>query len=355
MNKLINLIRPDLLTFMPYSSARDEAIHGRICLNANESPYPFICDDDILINRYPEKQPKKLIKQLLSIYQIAENNIVLSRGSDEVIDLLTRLFCRAGEDAIMVCPPTFGMYEVCAHLQGAKVVEVSLIKENNFQLNLPAILSCWLPSVKIIFLCSPNNPTGNLLNSEDIFYLCNYFDNRSIIVVDEAYIEFSDTQSLAQYINKYENLVILRTFSKAYGLAGARCGLLLAQDNLVQWVKKIMAPYPLSALTAQTVLKNISSSRLKQIQQQIFTIKSERTRLFNELQKISFVKNIWPSEGNFLLVKVNDAQKIVTECAKIGIILRSMHNKFGLENCLRISIGLQEENDQLLNALKMMR
>jgi histidinol-phosphate aminotransferase len=355
MDKLINLIRPDLLTFKSYSSARDEAIQGKIFLNANESPYPSIFDDGIFINRYPEKQPKELVTQLSSIYQVAENNIVLSRGSDEVIDLLTRLFCRAGQDSIMICPPTFGMYEVCAHLQGANVIEVPLIKEKNFQLDLTAILASWLPSVKIIFLCSPNNPTGNVFNTEDIFYLCDYFDNKSIIVVDEAYIEFSDTPSVSQYINRYENLVVLRTFSKAYGLAGARCGSLLAQENLVQWVKKIMAPYPLSALTAQTVLKNISSSRLTQIQQQVITVKAERTWLFNKLKEISMMKNVWPSEGNYLLVEVQDAEKIVKECAKLGIILRNMHSKLGLENCLRISIGLHEENEQLINALKNMR
>lgn len=352
MNKLSHLIRPDLRKFNAYRSARDEAKHGKIWLNANESPYDDELQDHVLINRYPEKQPKKLIKELALMYQVEEKQIVLSRGSDEAIDLLTRLFCIAGKDAIMTCPPTFGMYSVYAQLQGASVIEIPLSKESGYQLNVSSILSGWEPHVKIIFLCSPNNPTGNLLKHEDILYLCNHFSNKSIIVVDEAYIEYADEKSLSGYINQYDNLVILRTLSKAYGLAGIRCGLLLAQENLVQWIMKIMAPYPLPSLTITTIAKKISPHQLRQVHQQIEDVKSQRKYLFNALKKMSFVKRVLPSAANFLLIEMDNAQKIMNECENHGIIIRSMRGKLGIENCVRISIGLPDENMQLINVLK---
>ncbi len=352
MSSVAQLIRSDLRNFNPYSSARDEAKRGKIWLNANESPYALEMLDNILLNRYPERQPQHLVLKVADHFDVDNNQIILSRGSDEVIDLLTRLFCKAGEDAIMLCTPTFGMYSVCAQLQGASVIAVPLDKEKNYQLDLELVTAAWNSKVKIIFLCSPNNPTGNLLKEEDILFLCQKFSRKSMIVVDEAYLEFSDAKSMSRYINQYDNLVVLKTFSKAYGLAGARCGLLFSHEELVKWVLNIMAPYPLPAFTMKIILDALSVEQLIKMQQQIACIKSERKNLFNALQLMPWVKKLWPSDANFLLIETDNAQKIMSECAKQGIILRNMHNKPGLENCVRISIGLPEENAELVEVLK---
>ena len=347
MNSITYLIRADLQTFKAYSSSRDEATQGDIWLNANESPYERLVENTML-NRYPDKQPAQLLAALAQLYQIGADQLVLSRGSDEMIDLLIRLFCKAEQDAILICPPTFGMYAVFAQLQGARTIEVPLLEETN-QLNVPEILANKGKKIKIIFLCSPNNPTGNLLEINDILTLSQQLRDESIIVVDEAYIEFADRPSMSTYINQYPNLVILRTFSKSYGLAGARCGLLIAQQEIVQWIKKIIAPYPVSSLTTLMVMEVISADHLMKIQEQITVIKAEREQLASHLMKLSCVKKIWPSVANFLLVQVSDDQLVMQACAKDGIILRNLSQQ--IKNCVRISIGLPEENAKLLAVL----
>lgn len=352
MNNLTNLIRPDLRDYIPYSSARDEAKTGKIWLNANESPFPFDEDDGLKINRYPDKQPIKLRQQIAELYGVDDDQIVLSRGSDEVIDLLVRLFCRAGQDSVMICTPTYGMYSVSARLQGAEVLTVPLIKANGYQLDLNNILEKWNPSVKIMFLCSPNNPTGNLLSKEDILFLCKEFMGKSIIVVDEAYIDYANADSLSVYIKKYSNLVILRTLSKAYGLAGARFGVLIGEFELVKWILKIIAPYPLSSQVVGFISKTLSANRKREIQRQIQLINNEKKRLMNVLQDLPNVVTVIPSDANFILVEVTNAETVMSECGKSGIVLRSMFDKPGLDNCIRISIGLPEENTKLIELLQ---
>lgn len=343
---LENIIRTDLLKFNAYSSARDEAKKGRIWLNANESPF------NTQFNRYPEKQSPDLINKISELFEINPNQLIISRGSDEVIDLLVRLCCTAGEDSILICPPTYGMYSVSARLQNAEIIQVPLLKNHHYQLDMENILNKKNKNIKIIFLCSPNNPTGNLLKKEDVFLLCEAYKDKSLVVVDEAYIDYADSQSLAEYISKYSNLVILRTFSKAYGLAGVRMGFLLANQEIIHWLLKIIAPYPLSAVVTEYVLNNLSSARLVEIQQQIAVTKSERERLFNQIEKMPWVKKIWPSEANYLLIETHDAKKIMNVCASKGIIIREMFDKVGLENAIRISIGLPEENDELIAILR---
>lgn len=344
-----NLIRLDLQEFKAYSSARDEATNGLIWLNANESPFSNELDNQLLLNRYPEKQPKLLQRELATLYGVKQNQLVISRGSDEVIDLLVRLFCESGKDAIMICPPTFGMYAVCAKLQGANVIEVPLLKSTNYQFNISSILGNWQANIKILFLCSPNNPTGNTLPIADVLKLCEAFKDQSIVVVDEAYIEFSEQESFAKYIDTYPNLVVLRTLSKAYALAGARCGILLAQNELVSWLLKIMPPYPLPSYITSLILKTLSFK--DKIQQQIEIIKSERKRMFDALSSLSCVKKVWQSEANFLLVETFDAAEIMKHCADQGVILRNFDGKAELDQCVRISIGLPEENDKLISVL----
>jgi histidinol-phosphate aminotransferase len=328
-SEITHLIREDLQHFNAYSSARDEAQGGKIWLNANELPWSLEQSEHAEINRYPEKQPTQLIKKLASIYTVDAEQIALLRGSGEAIDLLTRLFCRAGKDAVMICPPTFGLYAVCAQIQGASVVEIPLQENNNYQLDVPLILNRWTPAVKIIFLCTPNNPTGGSLNPTDILQLCTQLAGKTIIVV------------------------ILRTFSKAYGLAGARLGALLADKALIHWLAAIMAPYPLPTATIKTALQAVSTHQLKKVAQNIACITAERDKLLQALPKLPFIKKIWPSDANYILIKATDAPKLMHECMTSGIVLRSMHNRPGLENCIRISVGSPEENAALMETLKL--
>src|SRR3990167_3979774 len=303
MNNLMSLIRPDLREFSPYSSARDEAIEGSIWLNANESPFDFELHEGVTLNRYPEKQPIKLIQRLASIFNVENDQIAVSRGSDEMIDLLIRLFCSAGKDAILTCSPTYGMYSVYARLQGAQIVNIPLLKGNNFQIDLSSILYNKNNNIKIIFICSPNNPTGNLLKKEDILRLCKEVANK----------------------------------------------------NIIQWILKIIAPYPLPSLITKLVFDALSPQLLLQVQQEIICIKSERTRLFNALKDIPFIKKVWPSEANFFLIETDCSQKVMDACAKQGIILRSQFDKIDLNNAIRITVGLPEENNQLIQVLQQVR
>jgi len=351
MSPLIKLIRPDLRDFIAYSSARDEAKYGKIWLNANESPYDYEYDQ-IPLNRYPTKQPADILQALANYYQLQPSNILLSRGSDEGIDLLVRLFCTAGRDAILICPPTFGMYSVCAKLQGAKIIEVPLQKTTGFQLDVKQIKQVWDEALKLVFLCSPNNPSGNVLAMADILDLCEYLAGKGMVVVDEAYIDFAEASTLVSAIATYPNLVILRTFSKAFGLASARIGTLLATEELVSWLLKIIAPYPLPALSCAVLWEALTAARLAEVQQHIDVIKTERAILQQRLQELACVKHVWDSSANFLLVETSNAEWVIQRCAAAGIVLRDMSNKIHLENCVRISIGTPLENQQLITVLQ---
>lgn len=348
-----NIIRPDLLNFKSYSSARDEAKNGKIWLNANESPYDVELSAQTKINRYPEKQDTRLVSKVAELFKIKPNQLVISRGSDEVIDLLVRLCCTAGEDAIITTPPTYGMYGVSARLQNAENIQIPLLKQNNFQCDLPSMLAMKdsAHKIKIIFICSPNNPTGNVINKTDILNLCEAYHDKSLIVVDEAYIDYADAESVVEYIERYKNLVILRTFSKAYGLAGARIGFLLANETIVQWLLKIIAPYPLSAVITEYVLNHLTAERLVKVDAQIKSIKLERDRLFNTIKNMAWVKKIWPSEANYLLIETDDAQNVMAYCAKQGIVIREMFDKPGLDKAIRISVGTPEQNSILIKVL----
>lgn len=349
-----HLIRSDLQNFKPYSSARDEnAERDKIFLNANESPWEYLLTfDNIILNRYPDKQPRELLSRLADLYQVQDNELVMLRGSDEAIDLLIRLFCSAREDAIMICPPTFGMYAVSAAIQGVEVIEVPVHKAEDFQVNYTELLLKWSPKVKLIFLCSPNNPTGNLLDPQEIIELCRNLEGKSIVVVDEAYIEFSEQGSMANYLNTCTNLVVLRTFSKAYGLAGARCGFLLAQQEIVEWIKYIAAPYPLSCMVIAVMTQALTTARLAEVQQQISLVRTERNHMFKALTQIACVQKVWPSVANYLLIEVENSQTVMHYCAEQGFILRDMSSKPGLENCIRVSIGKPEENLKFLQTLQ---
>lgn len=346
------LVRRDLREFQPYRSARKEANTGRIWMNANESPWNNnLFPDEVLLNRYPEPQPQSLLKALANYYQTTMENLLITRGSDEAIDLLIRLFCEPQRDSIMIFPPTYGMYEISAKLQGANVLEIPLLKSEGFQLDISAILNSWNPTVKLIFICSPNNPTGNLISEAEILLLCKNFSDKSMVVVDEAYIEYAERDSLVRNISIYKNLVVLRTFSKALGLAGIRCGTLIGDPPLVGWLNKIIAPYPISKLTEVTANNMLSEENLKKIYVQVRCVNKEKNKLASFFNNHIFVKTVWKSHANFLLVEVKSIEKWLHTCSHHGIVLRNVSDKYGLENCIRVSIGLPEENALLMKTL----
>lgn len=349
MNKITDLIRPDLRDFSPYSSARSINIDGSVWLNANELPWDISSNS---LNRYPKQQPDKLLEKCADYYGIKRKNLLLTRGSDEAIDLLIRLFCRPEKDSIMHFPPTFGMYEVYAKLQGAKIMSLPLIKASDFSLDENSVLDACNDSVNIIFLCSPNNPTGNVIGQQTIMNLCQALSNRALVVVDEAYIEFSDTRSMTEHLDQFDNLVILRTFSKVFGLAAARMGAMIANEVIIAYMKKILAPYPLPALSVDAALQALASPAFEQLQEKTQIIKQERSRLINDLISIPCVKKIWLSQANFILVECHDASKVLTQLNQQGIVVRDISDKPGLSNMLRITIGTPEENNALIQNLQ---
>ncbi len=323
-------IRPELRDLKPYVNLRQSHDLG-ILLDLNESPW----DREDKSNRY-HSDFSALTAQLATLYGIASDEILLTRGSDEGIDLLIRLFCRPYYDAILICPPTFSMYRFYAKLQGITVMETPGDCEN----------------IKILFLCSPNNPTGHTTAPDEIFELCQKLAEKAIVVVDEAYIEFSTTESMTSYIQRYPNLVVLRTLSKAFGLAGLRCGALIAHKQLVQYLRAVLAPYPFSTATIQAAMDATKPACVVALKERVRCILTQRKIMQTALTALCCVKKVWPSEANFLLVEFNDAKKIYATCLENGIRLRDVSNEPGLENCLRISIGLPEQNESLINVLR---
>lgn len=342
-NELLALARPEIVAMNSYASARSENAMGSIWLDANENPW-----NSGQYNRYPEPQPGSLVTLLSTVYNVDSNQVLVTRGSDEGIDLLLRLFCRSGQDKIMICPPTYGMYKVAATIQGASIVEVPLLKEQNFALNVANILNAWQSCIKLIFLCSPNNPTGNLLAVQDILSLCKILDKQSIIVVDEAYVEFANSDSVCRYLNEFPNLVVLRTLSKAYGLAGIRCGVTIANPAIIQLLKKIIAPYPISKPVVSIATKQLSQNG---IETQISVIQQERGRLFDFLSNVALVRKVWKSDANFLLFEAVNAKMVMGVCASHGIVLRDRSNEYNLTNCIRVTVGDPKENTFLMEVL----
>ncbi|WP_440616961.1 histidinol-phosphate transaminase [Cysteiniphilum sp. 6C5] len=346
------LIRKDLYKFNAYSSARSLKLEGDIWLNANELPYDL---SEQGLNRYPEPQPNELVRALATLYQVDQDEILVTRGSDEGIDLLVRLFCTYQQDAIMAFKPTFGMYQVSARLQGVEYFEYALDPINEFALDIDDLLKeiNKKPNVKLLFVCSPNNPTGNSIAREDIESLCLSLADKTMIVVDEAYIEFSGMQSATSLIKKYDNLVVLRTLSKAHGLAAERVGSVVANARLIGLIKKVIAPYPIALSVAQNALAALQSTRLASVKSKMLEAVSERTRLFQYLQSSNLVNKVYPSQANFLLVQFK--ADIFTQLCQIGIVVRSMAKVFNDETMLRISIGTVEEINGLINALDNMK
>jgi histidinol-phosphate aminotransferase len=345
------LARPDIVALKAYEHAVWEPELER--LHANELPWRSFADESLAgLNRYPEPQPRELVERLAALYDVAPNSVLVGRGSDEAIDLLIRGFCRAGQDSIIICPPTFGMYSVAARIQGANVITVPLKADAGFALDERAVLDKCTPDVKLVFLCSPNNPTGNLLSEDSIIRLTRALEGRAVVVVDEAYIEFSGAQSLARKIGDLPQLAVLRTLSKAYALAGARCGTLIADPEVVALLRKVIPPYAIAQLSMEAVLKVLDPAQLTVSRERLATIVSERDRMVGALGKVPNVTRVWPSASNFLLVEFEDVPLALARSRGARLLIRDVRGYPGLGRCLRITVGSPEQNNRLLDALR---
>ena len=349
MSWVQQLARPDIVALKPYEHASWEPSLER--LHANELPWRPADDDSRAgLNRYPEPQPRALVEGLAELYAVDPGSVLVGRGSDEAIDLLTRAFCRAGRDAVLVCPPTFGMYSVSARIQGAEVVQVPLRASDGFALDEQELIERSTPAVKLVFLCSPNNPTGNLLDETAMARIAQRLSGRALLVVDEAYIEFAARPSLARLVAEQPNLAILRTLSKAHGLAGARCGALIADPQVIALLRKIIPPYAIPQLTLEAVLDRLTPAARAESRAGLEVLLAERSRLLRTLPRLTRVTKVWPSDANFILVEFEDAGAALALAREARLLVRDARGYPGLGRALRITVGTPAQNDRLLEA-----
>ena len=351
MNSPLALARPDLLDLEPYQHAAWEPALER--LHANENPWRPPGDNSAAgLNRYPEPQPARLIERLAALYEVDAERILVGRGSDEAIDLLVRGFCRAGVDGVLVLPPTFGMYKVAARIQGAAVRELVLTATAGFAPTAQAVLARWRTGIKLVFLCSPNNPTGNVYPEGVALELARALADKALVVVDEAYLEFARRPSLARLTAGQPNLVVLRTLSKAFALAGARCGSVIADPEIIGLLRRIISPYAMPSPTIEVVEHALSPPQLIQARARVATLIAERERLAQALGAKGAVRRVFPSAANFLLVEFANAGRAFDACRAAGLLVRDVRRQPGLEACLRITVGTRAQNDRLIDALE---
>ena len=341
MKTLKELVRENIWKLKPYSCARDEFKgEAKAYLDANENPF------NTLYNRYPDPLQWAVKEKIAELKYVKPSQIMLGVGSDEPIDLIFRVFCEPKIDNVVAINPTYGMYGVCADINNVEYRQVNL--EADYSLNADKVLAAVDNKTKVIFLCSPNNPTGNLLNTTEVEKILKGFDG--IVVIDEAYIDFSDKASWIAKLSKYQKMVILQTFSKAWGLAAARCGMAFASEEIIGFFNKVKYPYNINILTQKLILEKLEQVEIKN--NWVKEILSQRTLMIEELEQLSIVKHIYPSDANFILVKVDDANLRYKQLVEKGIIVRNRNSVTLCENCLRITIGTAQDNKELLNALK---
>ncbi|GLQ89605.1 histidinol-phosphate transaminase [Dyella flagellata] len=346
---VLDLARPEIRMLEPYSSARMEASGGQIMLNANESAWEPVGEASAGCNRYPEPQPQPLLQALAELYGVQREQLFVGRGSDEAIDLLVRAFCRAGEDAVVIQPPTFGMYAVCARIQNAAVIEAPLAQD--FSLDIPALLGAITPAVKLVFLCTPNNPSGKSISRAAIEQVAQALAGKAMLVVDEAYIEFSDQPSAIELIGRHEHLVVLRTLSKAWALAGARIGSLIASPEVIALIRRIMPPYPLPLPCVAAAQAALSSAGQAAARSHIDTVREQRGLMYRSLAELPGVREVLPSDANFLAVRFDDAGGVYRRLLEAGIVVRDVRKYPNLRDALRITIGTPEENARVLGSI----
>jgi histidinol-phosphate aminotransferase len=342
---IASLLRDNIKSMKPYSSARDEykeTIGDMVFIDANENPF------ENGLNRYPDPQQRELKQRLSEIKNIPVSQILLGNGSDEVLDLIFRAFCEPNQDDIITLPPTYGMYGVLANLNAVNNVEIEL--ESNFQPNVKAVLNAINDQTKLLFLCSPNNPTANSFQAGLIEELLKKF--HGIVVIDEAYIDFSNEESWLNRLQQFPNLIITQTLSKAYGLAGIRLGICYASEAIIAVLNKIKPPYNINQLTQLEAIDRLNQQ--DKIEQEVNDILTERKSLQSELQKVNFVNTIYASDANFILVKVDDANMRYKQLINLGIVVRNRTTQPLCDNCLRLTVGTKEENLKLIEALNQL-
>jgi len=340
-----SLIRENIRNLTPYRSARDDFDSG-ILLDANENSYGASVRNSLDLHRYPDPTQDRLREVIADFRDVELENVFLGVGSDEPIDLLMRIFCEPGKDSIIVTPPTYGMYKVSANINNVGIKEVMLTEK--FQLQPEKIREAADESTKLLFLCSPNNPTANEMKRTDLLKLTTTFPG--IVVVDEAYIDFSRQESMAAMVQQYPNLVVLQTFSKAFGLAGIRLGVAIANPEIISYMMRVKAPYNVNKLTANTALKAFDNPELLKFN--IKQIREERQYVAEQLEHSDAVEKVYPSNANFLLFKIKNAKEVYQNLAKLDVIIRYRGNEPLCEDCLRVTIGMPDENVKFLKALK---
>ncbi len=339
------LVRENIKHLTPYSSARHEFTgKASVLLDANENAYGSPLEDNF--NRYPDPYQWQLKFQVAKIKGVPAENIFIGNGSDEVIDLAYRIFCDPVKDNVIICPPTYGMYEVSGSINNVGIKKVSLTPD--FQLDVQGILDAVDINTKLLFICSPNNPTGNNMNRGDVETLLNNFPG--IVLIDEAYINYSKQKTFIQELTEYSNLIVMQTLSKAWGLAALRLGLCFASLDIIELFNKVKPPYNINEASQELALEALANT--EQVNNWIKEVVSQKAKLVKELGRLSFVQTVYPSDANFILAKVKDANKLYAYLAKNEVVVRNRSKDTLCENCLRITIGTPEENLHLINLLK---
>ena len=346
---ILSLARPDIVALAPYEHALYAPTLER--LHANELPWPPHSESPgSSLHRYPEPQPAALVAALAAHYGVSAEQILVGRGSDEGIDLLTRAFCRAGYDAVITCPPTFGMYAVAARIQGAEVLSVPL--GHDYSLDHAGVIAALDRRVKLVWLCSPNNPTGNTLEAASIRRVLEAARGRALVVVDEAYIEFSTQPSWIGALSDYPHLIILRTLSKAQGLAGARIGTVIASPTVIRLLRKIIPPYAIARPAAVAAEQALQPHNRAIALERITRICAERERLRAALVRSPWVKHVYPSAANFLLLATTNARSVLERLQAVSLLARDFSGKPALEEAVRLTVGTPEQNDRVIAALE---
>ena len=345
---IVELARPEIRKLHAYEAAAQ--VDDTIRLNANESPHDCAVGEFRRpLNRYPEVRPQALQRALAKRFGCAPQQLLVTRGSSEAIDLLVRTFCRAGQDSMLVSSPSFSMYKHYAEVQGARVIEVAAPPEHDFRIDVDDMLEACDETTRLIFICSPNNPTGTTLPRSDLERLLRERGSASAVVVDEAYVEFGGKASVIDLLGRFDNLLVLRTLSKALGFAGARCGAVAGPPSVIDLLNAVQAPYALATPVVECVEDALQTDHLETAQATVAAIVAERERLADGLRRFPFVTKVWPSDANFLLVRCTDAGAVMGRCREHKVLLR--HFGGALDDCVRISVGTAEENDALLRAL----
>lgn len=346
---VLELARPELRDIRPYIPGAYDA--GFIRMNANESPWRSPGDTtDRGLNVYPPPRPTALQAKLSEYYGIEQRQILVTRGSSEAIDVLIRGFCTAGRDKILICPPTFDMYRLYASIQNAGIVRVPLLAQRNFALDTDSILASLDVQTKIVFICSPNNPTGQSMARADIERICRETVGRCLVVIDEAYHEFAAGGDFLDLRSRYDHVVLLRTLSKFVSLAGVRCGLIVATPELIDFAQVVLPPYTFPTPSIELVQEALSQDSLRVSEERVAVIKRERERLSAELSNLPQVLAVYPSDANFIMIKTRDGQGFRETARRANILVRTFDDPL-LKDCVRITIGKPDENDLLLQAV----